>query len=243
MSRRATGDDVIADLSAVSSPVRAKANAWFFKTGKGEYGEGDKFLGVAVPRQRIVAKKFASSLALPEVRKLMRSPFHEVRLTACIILVYKFGKAKKDPPQRKDIYQFYWKNRRRVNNWDLVDTSTPHIVGAYMREHPAERKKLWQLARSENLWERRMSLLATAAFIDAGDLSDTLRLAKYHLRDKHDLMHKAAGWMLREVGKKDMRSLLQFLDMHSAVMPRTMLRYSIEKLPLQQRKHYLLQKR
>ncbi len=206
----------------------------FFKTGKGQYGEGDKFIGVTVPDQRKVAKDFLS-LPLLEVKKLLISPIHEHRLTALIILVYQYQEGN---VQIKDkIFKFYLLNTSRINNWDLVDCSCRDIVGEHLQK--SDRKILYQLARSKNLWERRIAMVSTWAYIRHGDLKDTFAIAELLLSDTHDLIHKAIGWMLREAGKKDKKALQSFLDRHVSMMPRTTLRYAIEKFSPSVRKMYL----
>ncbi len=207
----------------------------FFKTGKGEYGEGDQFIGVTVPEMRSVAKEFAH-LTLEEIAEALNSPIHEERLTALLILVKKYEKATEEKT-RKKIVDFYFAHVHRVNNWDLVDLTAPKIVGDYFIEK--EKKKLYDFAASPNLWKRRIAIVATYAFIRKGKLEDTFRLSELLLNDKQDLMHKACGWMLREAGKKDVKALETFLKKHHSHMPRTMLRYAIEKFPEVQRKAYL----
>jgi 3-methyladenine DNA glycosylase AlkD len=225
---------VKADLEKAADPVQAEKLQGFFKTGKGEYGEGDIFLGVKVPEQRRIAKKHRD-ISLDETIKLLQSNIHEQRLTSLFILNYKF--AKGDEKTRKKIVDLYLANTAFINNWDLVDSSAHKIIGPWLLDKP--RDLLYKLAESEMLWERRIAMIATFPFIRQGDLSDAIALAKILLHDDHDLIHKASGWMLREVGKKDIDLLYSFLDKYSVEMPRTMLRYSIEKLPEEQRKHYL----
>lgn len=222
------------DLRRLSRPDKAEALGRFFKTGKGQYGEGDLFLGVVVPDQRRVAAKY-SCLAGKELRKLISSPIHEERLVCLIILILKFRKS--DFNGRKEIFDFYLKHLSHVNNWDLVDISSGVIVGEYLLDK--DRSLLYELARSEKLWERRISIISTSAFIKTNDFRDALRLARLLLPDKHDLIHKAVGWMLREVGKRDLKVLQTFLDEHHKKMPRTMLRYAIEKFPEHERRAYL----
>ena len=225
---------VQADLEKASDPDQAKKLQGFFKTGSGEYGEGDIFLGVRVPEQRRIAKKHRD-ISLEETIELLQSSIHEHRLTSLFILVDKFSKG--DEETREKIVELYLANTRFVNNWDLVDSSAHKILGEWLLDKP--RDILYQLAESEMLWERRISMISTFPFIRKGDLVDAVALAKRLLHDEHDLIHKASGWMLREVGKKDIDLLYSFLDKYSVEMPRTMLRYSIEKLPEEQRKHYL----
>lgn len=225
---------IVNDLQKYSSPQKAKILSRFFKTGKGEYGEGDIFLGVIVPQQRLVAKKYKHA-DLKTVKKLLYSKIHEHRLTALLILIYQLKKA--DETKKKEFFDFYLKNTRDINNWDLVDLSCRDIIGEYLLDK--DRKILYQLAKSKNLWERRIAIISTSAFIRKGELQDTLRVSKILLKDKHDLIHKAVGWMLREAGKKDEKALENFLNKYYKKMPRTMLRYSIEKFSEDKRKKYL----
>jgi 3-methyladenine DNA glycosylase AlkD len=206
----------------------------FFKTGPGQYGEGDKFLGVMVPQTRLVVKEFRDA-PLPEIAHLLRSPWHEDRLCALLILVSRFERG--DDALRNKVYSLYLRNTRYVNNWDLVDLSAPKIVGPYL--DGGSRALLYRLVRSKMLWERRIAVLATFPYIRKGDFDDALALAEMLLGDDHDLMHKAVGWMLREVGKKDVSALEAFLKQHQRNMPRTALRYAIERFPEAKRKKYL----
>lgn len=222
------------ELRKYSSAKKAEFLPSFFKTGKGEYGEGDIFIGVTVPNCRLVAKKF-SALSFTEVEKLLKSRFHEERLTALFILVNKFQKG--DISEREKIFRFYSLNREFVNNWDLVDASVYKIVGDYLLDK--DRKFLYLLAKSTSLWERRMAIVATYAFIKEGQLDDTFKISKMLLKDKEDLIHKAVGWMLREAGKRDQSKLKEFLNAHYNNMPRTSLRYAIEKFPEMLRQSYL----
>ncbi len=222
-------------LEAEATPGRAEAVAGYFKTGKGEYGEGDRFLGVTVPAQRAIAKAHAG-LALDEALELLRSPVHEERLTALLILVRQFEKG--DEALRGRIVEAYLANTSQVNNWDLVDSSAPYLLGTWLLER--DRRVLRRLARSESLWERRIAMLSTLAFIRRGEDEDALAIATLLLDDEHDLIHKAVGWMLREVGGRvGLEPLRRFLDAHAARMPRTMLRYAIEKLPKAERQAWL----
>lgn len=223
-------------LRQLATPARAKSSQWFFKTGAGEYGQGDKFIGVAVPDQRVVAKRFLGT-PLGEVIKLLHSPVHEDRLTALIILVYQFERTA-DPSVRKKMYEAYLANTRWINNWDLVDTSAGKIVGAYLGENSLPVLK--QLARSKNLWEKRIAIISTQYQISQGDERQALVIAGMLLNDTHDLMHKACGWMLREVGQRcSVQVLEDFLKQHAASMPRTALRYAIEKFPKSKQQFYL----
>jgi 3-methyladenine DNA glycosylase AlkD len=206
----------------------------FFKTGAGQYGEGDVFLGIRVPVLRKLAKEYG---ALPPVEVLpaLHSLYHEERLFALIILVNDF--AKGDETLRRQIYDLYLANTRYINNWDLVDISAPNIVGAFLMDK--NKQRLYQLARSKSLWERRMAMLATFYFIRQNQFTDTIQIAELLVRDTEDLIHKASGWMLREVGKRDTHYAELFLQKHCKIMPRTMLRYAIEKFPEAKRQMYL----
>jgi len=225
------------ELKSMSDPEHAKHSLRFFKTSKGEYGEGDKFLGIKVPDQRTIAKTNYKEITIDEVLTLLQSEIHEHRLTALIMLVYKFQKA--DQTGREKIANFYLKNTKHVNNWDLVDSSAPYILGAYLFEHPNKLSLLYKLAKSKNLWEKRIAVLSTFYFIGKGDFDDFLQIAEMLLLDNHDLIHKAVGWGLREVGKRDLQTEMNFLDKHYKIMPRTMLRYAIEKFEAKVRKGYL----
>ena len=222
------------ELEKVADPSHAKKLQEFFKTGIGEYGEGDVFLGVRVPEQRKIAKKH-SNIPISELLKLLNSKFHEERLTALFILVNKFKKG--DNQTREKIVSTYLANTKYINNWDLVDSSAHKILGEWLIDKP--RQILYELAKSNSVWERRISIISTFAFIDKGDYGDAISIAESLLGDEHDLIHKASGWVLREIGKNDREKLTSFLDDHYKEMPRTMLRYSIEKLPEEVRKHYL----
>ena len=229
-----TCQDLQTGLRSLGNPSDAAFLAKFFKTGPGQYGEGDVFIGVRVPVIRKVARQF-KGLPLMDVECLLHSPIHEERLAALVILVAQV--ASGDGKARKAIYDLYLANTKFINNWDLVDLSAPPIVGAYLADR--SRRPLYRLAKSSRLWDRRISILATFHFIRRGDFADTLAIAEILLGDREDLMHKAVGWMLREVGKRDVVALKQFLGRHCRVMPRTMLRYAIEKFPEKQRRSYL----
>lgn len=233
-----TAEQVEKDLRKVGKPAKAKILSGFFKTGKGEYGEGDIFLGVTVPVQRRLAKKYRE-LPLSEIALLLKNPVHECRLTALEILVMQYEKAKKRTPaaNQQKIVDFYLKHVKYINNWDLVDATAPYILGDWLLS--ADRDILYTFAQSKKLWERRISIISTLAFIRAGDFKDTIKISELLLKDSHDLMHKAVGWMLREVGKRDELVLVRFLNTHAHVMPRTALRYAIEKFPESRRKAYL----
>ncbi len=268
MSSNSAVQNLRSDLLELSSPTKANISSWFFKTGKGGYAEGDKFIGVTVPEQRKIAKKYAN-LGLQDVQGLLRSEIHEHRLTALIILVGQFenefglvGKKvgvknvhgdtqdilKNDndngdtgiaPISVQKIYEFYLENKAGVNNWDLVDSSAWQIVGRYLFIHPDQKSILFELANSENLWDRRIAILATFYFTKMGQFEELHLIARLLISDKHDLIQKALGWMLREMGKKDLPVLINFLDQNYSKLGRTCLRYAIEKLPEEQRLGYL----
>ncbi|MFH1682998.1 MAG: DNA alkylation repair protein [Candidatus Woesearchaeota archaeon] len=222
------------DLQRLANPKQAQLLQGFFKTGKGQYGEGDIFLGIKVPEQRKVAKKYLD-LSLKDLQSLLSSKIHEYRLTALFILVDQYKKA--DPKKKKVIFDFYLKNTKNINNWDLVDLSAPNIVGEYLLEN--DRKILYKLAKSDLLWERRIAVLATFYFIKNNQFEDSLKIAEILLQDKHDLIHKAVGWMLREIGKRNQAVEERFLKKYYHLMPRTMLRYAIERFEEKKRKAYL----
>ena len=228
----------LTDLKAFGSKSRVSDLARFYKTGPGEYGEGDLFLGGSVPQTRSVATSY-KNMELAEVQKLFNSPFHEARLCAAIILNLQF-KVAKTSQERKKIFDFYLKQVRaeRINNWDIVDVSAPWM-GVYLLEVEDPMPLLIKLAKSKSLWQRRVSMIFTFALIRAGDLEPTIIISKALLKDDQDLIHKAVGWMLRELGKRDVMMLRRFLSEHAHEMPRTMLRYSIEKLPERERKKWL----
>jgi 3-methyladenine DNA glycosylase AlkD len=228
-----TAADAKAVLKGIASPDQAAAAMRFFKTAPGEYGEGDVFIGVTVPQVRKVARG-CRGMDPGEIEVLLQSPIHEERLLALIVMVEA---AKKEPTA---IHTLYLRNIRFVNNWDLVDTSAPALVGAYLFDKP--RRLLATLAKSANLWERRIAIIATLSFIRHNQFDDTLKIAGMLLKDRHDLIHKATGWMLREVGNRDETVLQAFLAEHAARMPRTMLRYAIEKFPPDERRAYLARK-
>ena len=225
---------IIKEINLLKNPQKAKILARFFKTGKGEYGEGDIFLGITVPQQRSIAKRY-SDLIFPDLQKLIESPIHEYRLICLLILVEEYKKGS--PKEKKNIVAFYLKNTKKINNWDLVDLSAHKILGDYLLDK--NKKIIYQLAESENLWERRISILTTFNFIGKGEFEDSLKIAEILLNDKHDLIHKAIGWMLREIGKRDIEAEEVFLRKFHKSMPRTMLRYAVEKFEDKKRKYYL----
>lgn len=222
------------ELRKLADPAIAKHALRFFKTGKGEYGEGDKFIGVRVPTIRAIAKQHRD-LPLKSKLTILKSPYHEERLLALIMLVDQFQRG--DAKTQNDIYKHYLANTQYINGWDLVDSSAHQIVGGYLLER--KRSKLDTLSKSKMLWERRIAIIATYRFIKQDQYDDTLRIAHKLLDDKEDLIHKAVGWMLREVGNRDRSIEVAFLDKHYQSMPRTMLRYAIEKFDEKQRQHYL----
>jgi 3-methyladenine DNA glycosylase AlkD len=222
------------DLEKLANRDKAKVLGRFFKTGPGKYGEGDVFLGVSVPDLRRLAKTHRD-VHIDDVGLLLRSPVHEERLLALFLLIDRYSRGGE--PEKRKIYEFYLRNAKYVNNWDLVDLSAPHIAGDYLVDR--DRNALYDLARSKNLWERRIAIIATNRFIRRGEFSDTIEIAKMLLFDEQDLIHKAVGWMLREVGKRDREAEERFLRKHYRRMPRTMLRYAIEKFPERRRQSYL----
>lgn len=229
-------EQLVSDLKRSATPAKAKILSRFFKTGPGEYGEGDKFLGVVVPDIRKIVRKYGKIISLDDVYILLASKYHEERLAALLIQVEKFSSG--DEREKKTIFYKYLASTRYINNWDLIDLTAPHIVGAYL----VDKKKdvLAKLARSQNLWERRIAILSTFHYIYRGNAAETLRIAKILLHDRHDLIQKAVGWMLREVGKRcSLDEEIQFLDKYQQTMPRTMLRYAIERFPKAQKKAFL----
>ncbi len=229
--------DVKLALKELSIPGKAEIMQSFFKTGKGEYGEGDVFIGVSVPDQRSVAKAFCAQISLGELSELLSSEIHEYRLTALLMLVYKFEKTK-DKINQKGIIDFYLNHTKHINNWDLVDTSCYKILGRYCFENQNS-KLLEKLSDSGNIWEKRMAIVGTMHHIKKGQFELTKKFALKNLKHPHDLMHKANGWLLREMGKKSTPELLDFLDLHYKQMPRTCLRYAIEKLDASQKDLYM----
>jgi 3-methyladenine DNA glycosylase AlkD len=229
-ARSSTTSEARRRLRSFASGERAEVSRGFFKSGAGEYGEGDEFLGVTVPNLRIVTREFRD-LPRDSVIELLHSAWHEERLLALLILVEQF---RRDPDAT---YALYMANTAHINNWDLVDASAPAIVGGWLATR--SRAPLRKLAKSRSLWERRIAIVATQRFIRDGEFNDTLEIAKLLLGDEHDLIHKATGWMLREVGKRNHDVLVMFLDEHAREMPRTMLRYAIERFPEPLRRAYL----
>jgi len=222
--------NIIKDLNAISDKEKAKNYSRFFKTGKGEYGEGDMFLGIKVPEQRKIAQKY-KNLNLKDIQSLLDSKIHEHRLTAIFILTAQFKK------NQEEIFNLYLKNTRNINNWDLVDSSAHYIIGEYLKDK--DKSILYELAKSKNLWKRRIAIISTLCFIRNNHFEDTFKISEILLNDKHDLIHKAVGWMLREAGNKNIEAEEEFLKKHYQKMPRTMLRYAIEKFPEEKRKFYM----
>lgn len=228
------GETIINKLIALRNPEKAEVLSSFFQTKKGEYAAGDVFLGVTVPQNRKVAAPY-THLPLLEVEKLLQSKYHESRFVALVILVDKFERGNK--ATKEAVYNFYLNHTQRINNWDLVDVSSYKIVGSWLLDK--DRAILYDLAKSTWLWDQRIAIVSTMAFIRNHEFEDTLRLSEYFLTHTHHLIHKACGWMLREVGKRNKATLTQFLNNYAPQMPRMMLRYSIEKLSKKERKSYL----
>ena len=222
---------IINEIKAYIDPEKARILPRFFKTGKGEYGEGDRFMGVTVPNIRKVAKS-NKDVSLDLVEKLLQNEWHEVRMCAVLLLVETFKK------QEEEVLEVYLRNTDWINNWDLVDLSAPQIVGGYLL-NKSDRSLLYRMARSESLWERRIAIISTLTFIRNGQFDDTIAISEMLLEDNHDLIHKATGWMLREMGKRDLSLLRDFLSKHSGRMPRITLRYAIEKIDEEERKFWM----
>ena len=222
------------NLEKLADKQRSKVLQRFFKTGPGEYGEGDMFLGIRVPELRKLAKKY-QDITTKEVEQLLKSAIHEERLLALLILVRTYSRG--DESAKKKIYELYLKNTKAVNSWDLVDGSAEHIVGAFLMDK--SKRPLYRLAKSKNLWERRISIMSTFHFIKRDEFSETLKISGMLISDEEDLIHKAVGWMLREVGKRHLQTEEKFLKDHYKDMPRTMLRYAIERFPEPKRQRYL----
>lgn len=221
------------ELQALSDPAKAKVLQRYFKTAPGEYGEGDVFMGIAVPQLRAISKKY-KELSLPDIRILLYSKVHEERLVALLILVMKYNNEQ----DKESLVQFYFDNIRQVNNWDLVDLSASNIIGLHLLQKK-DRSLLYKLAASDNLWEKRTAILATHSFIRSNDFEDTIRICRILLHDDSDLIQKAVGWTLREVGKRSMSLEEEFLKRHYKKMKRTALRYAIERFPETKRRAYL----
>jgi len=224
------------ELRKHANSERARVSMRYFKTGKGEYGEGDQFLGVAVPIQRSLAAKYVSQVTEADISVLLSSPYHEIRLTALFMLNTRFLKSA-DQAEAKKWVDFYLSHIHCINNWDLVDSSAPIVLGTWLQNR--NRRILYQFARSKNLWKNRIAMLTTLAFIRNNELNDLLKLAEIFISHPHDLMHKAAGWMLREGWKRDPQVIEAFLTKFASQMPRTMLRYSIEKMSPAKKKYFM----
>lgn len=230
-----TAASIRRQLRAIADPARVPTLQRFFRTGKGEYAEGDRFIGVTVPHIRTICRQCRGT-SLYEIDRLLQSPIHEDRLAALLLLVDAFTLSIDD---RQEIYEFYLANTIRINNWDLVDASAPQIIGGWLRDR--SKAPLTRLAKSTMLWERRIAIVATLDFIRQRQIGETFRIADLLIEDRHDLIHKATGWMLREAGKRDETALRSYLDRQHTRMPRTMLRYAIERLPEPERRAYLRQ--
>lgn len=229
-------NDVRNELKKLASVSQARVLSKFFKTGPGDYGEGDIFWGIKVPQIRAISRQ-CRKLPLSQLKGLLNDPVHECRLCGALALVEQYQKGNDEFKQ--SCFKFYIAHLYAINNWDLVDLTAPKIIGDYLYHNPGERKLLRNLAKSKNLWERRIAIVSTHEFIKKGDFGETFAIAKILLNDRHDLIHKATGWMLREVGKADLEAEMFFLNEYCASMPRTALRYAIERFPEKTRKHYL----
>jgi 3-methyladenine DNA glycosylase AlkD len=232
-------EDVQAALRAVATPEKAANSGRFFNSGPGQYGEGDQFLGITVPEQRKIARSYFRPILFKDLKRLLRSPWHEERLTALLMMVMKFQNGNE--ATQRAVFDLYMELIEHINNWDLVDSSAPYIVGPWLETNPYKMKVLTRLARSEVMWERRIAMLATFYYIHKRQRADEgLQIAELLLQDSHDLIQKAVGWMLREIGKQvDEQILLTFLDEHAHKMPRTALRYAIERLTPKQKQFYM----
>ena len=230
-------NDIIKELNSLANPEKAKILQRFFKTGKGQYGEGDIFLGITSPAQRKIAKKHYSLISLGNIQNLLNSKIHEHRQTALFILCEKYKRAKKNKILKRTIYEFYLKNISRINNWDLVDCSAPHIIGDFALKEGENILRF--LVKSENMWERRIAMVSTYSFIRKRNFGEALFIADALINDDSELVQKAVGWMLREIGKRNLSSLELFLSTRYKKMPRIMLRYAIEKFPEEKRRRYL----
>ena len=226
---------ILAEIKSFADEEKAKHLQRFFKTGAGDYGQGDLFLGLNVPTMRSIAKKYYNETSIEEIDKMIKSPYHEERMVALFLMVFIYEKIHE---QKTQIFKLYLSNVQHINNWDLVDLSAPKIIGNYIYENK-NHDEIYKLANVDHLWSNRIAVVSTYYFIKKGDFSHILELSEKFLTHKHDLMQKAVGWMLREMGKMDIEPLYGFLDKHHKTMPRTMLRYSIEKLTDEKRKFYM----
>jgi 3-methyladenine DNA glycosylase AlkD len=229
-----SSDKIISQLKSFATEQRRKTNEWFFKTGKGEYSEFDQFMGVRMPQIRQVAKQYFKDIAYDEIDNLINHPIHEVRHCGLIILVNKYQSG-----DEASVFNYYLKSINSVNNWDLVDTTAPHIMGDYIYQHQQHLPVLFKFSQSNDLWEKRIAIVATIVFIRQGEFEPTFQIAKTLLADTHDLIHKAVGWMLREVYKKNPKATQLFLQKNNTQLPRTTLRYAIERMAENQRQLYL----
>ncbi len=236
MPTKMNAKEFVKKLESYRSPEELKKIQRYFKSGTGQYGEGDEFMGVRMGQVFALAKEF---IEMPpgEIEKLLESPIHEIRVGAVSIMDWQARGKKTSLERKKELFDLYLRRHDRINNWDLVDRSAPYVVGGYLFDK--SRDSLHQMALSKNIWERRTAIVSTYYFIRQGEVADTFKIAEILLNDKHDLIHKATGGWLREAGKKDPQKLLEFLDKYAATMPRTMLRYAIEHLDKEQRDHYL----
>lgn len=228
-------DTIRCEMEALNNAAQATHLSRFFKTAPGQYGEGDRFLGIRVPMTRSIVKKYCCDLTLEDAKALVQSPWHEIRLAGFLSMIEIYR--RRENPER--VIEVYIDSLYNANNWDLVDLSAPYLLGDYLIRHSEKRNILYSLAVHDNLWHQRTGIVATLGLIRNGETADTLRIAEMMLSHPHDLIHKATGWMLREAGKKNEAHLTGFLDLHVHEMPRTMLRYAIERLPSDMRKHYL----
>jgi Predicted DNA alkylation repair enzyme len=233
-----TAQFILNELLSVADPEKAAFLQRFFKTGKGQYAEGDVFLGIVVPLTRDIVKR-SPELPFSEVQVLIDSEYHEARLAGFLLLDKQFKKEKNNKSRQKEIFDFYLQNARKANNWDLVDVTCRDVIGQYLLETEEERDVLYRLAESENLWEQRIAVVSTWTFIKHKQFDDTFALVEKLINHKHDLMHKAMGWMLREIGKKDKENLTDFLEIHYKQLPRTSLRYAIEHFSPEEKVHFM----
>lgn len=238
MSSDINAERFVKRLRAYRSPEELKKIQRYFKSGKGEYGEGDKFIGVRMGQVFALAKEFIE-MSPDEIEKLLENPIHEVRAGGCSIMAKQATSKKTPESRRKELYDLYLRRHDRINNWDLVDLGSYKVVGSYLFDFDKPRDILYKLARSKSTWERRTAIVSTLYFIGKGDVADAFRIAEILIKDDQDLVHKGTGWALRYAGQKDRKKLLGFLDKHAATMPRTALRYAIERLDKKQRVHYL----
>jgi len=224
------------ELQSLANPKQAEILQRFFKTGKGQYGEGDVFLGIIAPKMREIAKKY-KDLNIKEIQEILNLKYNEARWIALLILIHKYNKSSLE--DKGKIFYFYLNNTSKINNWNLVDISAPHIVGDFLLNNYNKKQLIYNLAQSDNLWEKRIAIISTFAFIRKEKFDDALAISEILLGDEHDLIHKAVGWMLREVGKRNLQAEEEFLKKHYKDMPRTMLRYAIERFEETKRKRFL----